>query len=51
MKAAPDDCYVLSSYAHFLWNSEEEEEGQSYDPTDLQNVTATPGVGSVSAAA
>lgn len=51
VKAAPDDCYVLSSYAHFLWNSEEEEEGQNYDPTDLQNVTATPGVGSVSAAA
>lgn len=49
VKAAPDDCYVLSSYANFLWNSEEED--QNYDPTDLQNVTATTCVGSVSAAA
>ncbi|KAJ6673213.1 TETRATRICOPEPTIDE REPEAT PROTEIN 5 [Salix viminalis] len=26
VKAAPDDCYVMASYARFLWDAEEEEE-------------------------
>lgn len=28
VKAAPDDCYVLASYAHFLWDADEEDEAE-----------------------
>lgn len=26
MQAAPDDCYVLGSYASFLWDAEEDDD-------------------------
>jgi hypothetical protein len=26
VQAAPDDCYVLGSYASFLWDAEEDDE-------------------------
>ena len=43
VQAAPDDSYVLASYAKFLWDSEEEDEEEEREmvigyPTDVQHV-------------
>lgn len=38
VKSSPDDCYVLASYAKFLWDAEEEEEEEE-EEKELGNGT------------
>ncbi|CAM8926116.1 unnamed protein product [Rhodiola kirilowii] len=50
--AAPDDCYVMASYAKFLWDAEddevkeEEEEETELDSNSVSATTAAPVVSS-----
>ncbi|MBA0668924.1 hypothetical protein Goklo_001797 [Gossypium klotzschianum] len=46
VKTAPDDCFVLASYARFLWDAEEEEDGENLsevpEPSFIHGVSSMP---------
>ncbi|KAA8525465.1 hypothetical protein F0562_007320 [Nyssa sinensis] len=41
VQAAPQDCYVLASYARFLWDAEDEDEGKEKDEKQQHEINIT----------